>query len=214
LFAVVIVTVDVGSFVFAVVSVFAAALFAAGLVLLATVFAVVFLAVFVAAAVKKLAVGGGVGPPGALAGVGEGTLVAVLTFADVDAGGELVALDGLLRGLDGFGFIDGLLAVDELGRDLEPVEKRCGLLETDAVIDDGVADAGHGELDGGGIFRHGQLQGAELEVGLRTDGVDLGVVVAELAAPEGGGLAAEPVGLDVPAFHVHIRYPPPPPLFR
>jgi hypothetical protein len=106
-----------------------------------------------------------------------------------------------------------LLAINELRGNLEPVENAGSFLEIDAVIDDGVVDAGHGELDGSGIFRRGQLQGSELEVGLGADGVNLGVVVAELAALEGRGLAAEPVGFDVPAVHVHISYFPPPPFY-
>ncbi len=159
--------------------------------------------VLVVTGVRDLGVRGFVAPPGALAGVREGAFVAVLFLADVSAWGEFVALDGLLRGLDRVGCIEFLLAIDELRGNLDAVENGGGLLESDAVIDDGVVDAGHGKLDGGGIFGRGQLQGAVSQVWLGADGVNLGVVVAELAALEDGGLAAEPVGLDVPAFHVH-----------
>ncbi len=180
-------------FVFTIVNVFVV-LFAVGLF-------VVF--VLVIAGVRNLGVRGFVAPPGALAGIGEGTYVAVLFLADVVAGGEFVTCGGLLRGLDRFVCVEFLLAIDELRGNLEPVENGGRLLELDAVIDDGVVDAGHAELDGGGIFGRGQLQGPVLEVGLGADGVNLGVVVAELAVLEGRGLAAEPVGLDVPTFHVH-----------
>jgi hypothetical protein len=177
-------------------------LFAA--VFVAVVFTIVaVVAVLVIAGVRDLGVRGFVAPPGALADSGEGAFVAVLVFADVIAGGELVALGSLLGGLDSVGCIEFLLAIDELRCNLEPVEKGGRLLELDAVIDDGVVDADDGELDGGGIFGRGHLQGAVLEVRLRADGVDLGVVVTELTTSEGGGLAREPVGLDVPAFHVH-----------
>jgi len=110
-------------------------------------------------------------------------------------------------------FVEMLLAIDELGRNLEPVENAGSFLEINAAIDDGVVDAGNGELDGSGIFGRGQLQGSKLKVGLGADGVDLEVVVAKLGVLEGRGPAAEPVGLDVPAYHVHISYLPPPPFF-
>ncbi len=179
-----------------------AAIFVAVVFTIVRVF-VVALFVLDVAGVRDLGVRGFVAPPGALAGVGEGTYIAVRFLADVVAGGELVACGGLLRRLDRFVWIEFQLAIDELRSNLEPVENGGRLLELDAVIDDGIVDAGHGELDGSGIFGRGQLQGAVSQVGFGSDGVNLGVVIAKLAVLEGGGLAAEPVGHNVPAFHVH-----------
>jgi hypothetical protein len=143
--------------------------------------------------------------------IGAGAVFAVVSSgADAFAGGKFVAVGSQLRGLDGFVFIEGLLAIDELRGNLDPVEKGGGFLEVDAFIDDGVVDAGDGELNGGGIFRRGQLQGSEPEVGLGAYSVGLVVVVAETCAREGRGLAAEPVGLDVAANHVHFSTLPPP----
>jgi hypothetical protein len=144
-----------------------------------------------------------------LAGGGEGAFAAVVDVlvAEVLAGGELVACGGLLRGLDGLFLMEVRLGIDETRGNPDPAEKAGGFLEVDAAIDDGVVDAGDGELDCGGIFRRGQLDGAVFEAGLCADGVDFGVVVAEWAVLEGRGLAAEPVGLDVPARLVHIISP-------
>jgi len=186
------------------IAVIAGIIFFAIVIVIVLVIVVVFLVV---AVVKNLAVGGGVTPPGALADGGEGAYVAVFAVADVSAGGEFVALGGLLRGLDGFFFMEVRLGIDETRGNPDPAEKAGGFLEVDAAIDDGVVDAGDGELDCGGIFRRGQLEGAVLEAGLGADGVDFGVVVAEWAVLEGRGLAAEPVGLDVPARLVHIISP-------
>jgi hypothetical protein len=88
--------------------------------------------------------------------IGAGAVFAVVFIgADEFAGGKFVAVGSELRGLDGFVFIEWLFAIDELRGNLEPVEKAGSLLEIEAVVDEGVADAGDGELDGGGIFRHG-----------------------------------------------------------
>jgi len=149
-----------------------------------------------------------------LAGGGAETFAAVFVFVDAFLGGELVAVGSLLRGLDGFFSIEYLLEIDRLRGNLEPVEKAGSFLEIDAAVDDGVADAGDGELDGGSVLRRGQLEGPVLEVRLCADGVGLGMVVAELVAPEGRRLAAEPVDFDVPANHVHVSYSPLPPFFR
>jgi hypothetical protein len=146
--------------------------------------------------------------------VGVGAVFAVVfSGADKIAGSEFVAIGSVLRGLDDFVFVEGLLAIDELRCNLESVEKAGSLLEINEVADQGVADAGDGELYGGGIFRRGQLQRAEPQVGLGAYGVGLVVVVAKAAALEGGGLAAEPVDLDVAANHVHLVTSPTPPLF-
>jgi hypothetical protein len=133
----------------------------------------------------------------------------VVSLADKFAGSKFVAADSLLRGLDGFVYIEVFLTIDKLRRNLDSVEKPGSFLEINAAVDEGVVDAGNGELDGGGIFRHGQLQGSELQVGLGAYSVGFGVVVAEMGAFEGGGLAAEPVGLDVAADHVHFSTLPP-----
>ena len=51
----------------------------------------------------------------------------------------------------------------------------------------------------------GSCSGSKPQVGLLADRVDLGVVVAEPAALEDGGLAAESVCLDVATCHEHER---------
>jgi hypothetical protein len=75
--------------------------------------------------------------------IGAGAVFAVVSIgADEFAGGKFVAVGSQLRGLDGFVFIEWLLAIDELRGNLEPVEKAGSLLEIEAVVDEGVADAG------------------------------------------------------------------------
>ena len=188
------------------IAVIAGIIFFAIVIVIVLVIVVVFLVV---AVVKNLAVGGGVTPPGALADGGEGAFAAVVEVlvAEILAGGQLVACGSLLRGLDGLFLMEVRLGIDETRGNPDPAEKAGGFLEVDAAIDDGVVDARDGELDGGGVFRRGQLEGAVFEVGLGAYGVDFGVVVAEWAVLEGRGLAAEPVGLDVPARLVHISSP-------
>ena len=153
-----------------------------------------------------------VGAAGAEVVVGAvfAVVAVVVSLADKFAGGKFVAADSLLRGLDSFVYIEVFLTIDKLRGNLDPIVQAGSFLEIEAAVDEGVVDAGNGKLDGGGILRHGQLQGSELQVGLGAYGVGFGVVVAEMGAFEGGGLATEPVGLDVAANHVHIGTLPPP----
>ncbi len=101
-----------GSLVFVTICNVAAVLLFAAVIIIVVVFALVVR--LVVGVVERLGVGGGVVPAGALAGVGEWTFVAVFAFADVDAGSKLVACGCLLHGLDGFGVMRVLLAIDEL----------------------------------------------------------------------------------------------------
>ncbi len=202
-FAVVIITGVVA--VFSVVSIFALIIGVVAVVSVVLFIVVIVIVVVVVGDAGNLGTAAFVGPPGALTGGGEGTFVAVFVFANVLSGSEIVAFESQLRGLDGFFFIEVLLAIDELRGDLDACEKTGSFLDVDASIDDGVVDAGHGELDGGGVFRGGQLQGPISQVRLRADGVGLGVVVAKRVFLKGGGPAAESVGSDVPANHVHSR---------
>ncbi len=86
-------------------------------------------------------------------------------LADVVAGGEFVAYRGLLGRLDGLGCIEFLLAIDELRGNLDAVENGGGLLESDAVIDDGIVDAGHGEWMAAGSSGAGNCKGPYLRWG-------------------------------------------------
>lgn len=145
-----------------------------------------------------------VGMDAAGAEVGVGTVVAVVfLIADIVEGSEFGAVWHLLGGLDGLGSVEVLLAINEARGDSETVEKNRGLSQIKAIVDDSFADAGDGELDRGRILGRGEHQGAKPQVGLFADRVDLGVVVAEPTALEDGGLAAEPVGLDVATCHEH-----------
>lgn len=133
--------------------------------------------------------------------VGVGTVVAVVVIvADVSGWSEFLAVHVLFRGLNGSVGILKLISINEVRRDSESDEKSGGFFRVEAAGDDGFVDAGNGELDSGGIFGWRQLQLSKLHVG--GDGVSFGVVVAKLAAFEGGGLALESVDLDVSACHV------------
>lgn len=146
--------------------------------------------------------------PGALGGCSVGTMAAIFVLgADEFAGGQFIAGDVQLGAPDGLVFVEVLFAIDELRGDLHGVKKGCRLLERDAVVDDGVADARERELDGSNVLGRGELQGPILEVRLGAYGVDLGVVVAKLVAGEGRGRAAEAVGFDVATDFDHDGCP-------
>jgi hypothetical protein len=49
-------------------------------------------------------------------------------------GSKFVAVGSVLRGLDGFVFVEGLLAIDELRGNLNPVEKASGRLEVNEAL--------------------------------------------------------------------------------
>ena len=99
--------------------------------------------------------------------------------------------------------------------DLEAVEQETGALGVDLVVGDAEEDLADGELDGGAVFGHG-----EVEVGLvgsaltwvlhrATGGV---VVVAEVFGAEAWAAAAVAVGEDVAALVAfwfgHVVYSP------
>src|SRR6185437_10289424 len=138
--------------------------------------------------------------------VGVGTLVALLVIvADVVEGSEFVAVVAFFGGLDDFVWVDELAAFNEVRGDLEFGEEDGSFFQIDAAGEDGVVDEGDGELDGGGVFGGRELEGEESGVGwLGADGMGFGVVVTKLVAAEGGGPAAESVGLDVAACHEHL----------
>ena len=87
--------------------------------------------------------------------------------------------------------------------DLEAVEEEAGAARVDLVAGDAAEDFSDGELDGGAVFGHG-----EVEVGLLgsalvwvLDGAAGGVVVvAEVFVAEAGAAAAVAVGEDVAAL--------------
>jgi hypothetical protein len=140
--------------------------------------------------------------------VGVETVVAFLVIvADIIEWSEFGAVGGLLGGLDGVGRVKELLAINEVRGNSETVKKCDGLSEIEATVDDGIVDAGNGELDGGRILGRGEEERSEPQKRLCADRVDLGVVVAEPAALEGGGLAPESVGLDVATCHEHVVSP-------
>jgi hypothetical protein len=133
----------------------------------------------------------------------EAVVAFLFIFANIIEWSELGSVSGLLGGLDGFVCVEGLIAINEAGGNFESAEKSGSLFEIDAATNDGIVDAGNGELDGGGIFGRGKLQRSQLEVRVGAGGVSFGMVVAKLAAFQSGGLTAESVGLDVATQHEH-----------
>src|SRR5579859_2403291 len=108
--------------------------------------------------------------------VGVETVVAFLVIvADIIDRGEFGAVWGLLGGLDGLVRVEELLAINELRGNSETVEKNRSLSQIETAIDDGIVDAGNGELDGGRILGRRKLQRSKPQVRLGADGVDLGV---------------------------------------
>jgi len=72
---------------------------------------------------------------------------------------------------------------DMLRGDLQAVEEDAGAFGIDATVEKGVVDFRDGEQDGGGALGRRKRQGAEPVVA--TEGVHLGVKVAEVLFPEG-----------------------------
>lgn len=142
------------------------------------------------------------GAEAAGAAVGEGAFGAVLVIVAAGVfGGEFFALRIDFGSGNCAGFVEVAFAVDELRGDPESAEKSGGLGQVEMAEEDGLVDARDGELDGGGVFGGGQHERPEFLVD--SDGVGFGMEVAEMTAFEGRGFAAESVGFDVPAFHVH-----------
>ena len=162
----------------------------------------IFFVVFFFVVVVDVVVAFVAGAEAAGAAVGEGTFGAVLVIVAAGVfGGEFFAFRSNFGGGNGAGFVEVAFAVDELRGDPESFEQKGGFGEIEMAEEDGFVDAGDGELDGGGIFRDGQHKRPELLV--NGDDVGFGVEVAKVTAFERWGFAAESVGLDVPAFHVH-----------
>jgi hypothetical protein len=149
--------------------------------------------VFLGEAVEELAhdAAGALGL-GELSGWGEEALFGV--------GGDV--FDGLV----GFfaGVACGLGLAGEVGAgDLQAVEEEAGAARVDLVAGDAAEDLADGELDGGAVFGHGEVE--EDGAGLALAGVLHGsaggvVVVAEVFSAQAWAAAAVAVGEDVAAL--------------
>jgi hypothetical protein len=145
------------------------------------------------------------GTDAAGAEAGVETVVAIFFIvADIFGWSEFGAVRGLLGRLDSSGRVEKPFAVNEERGDSETGEETRGFFQIEATADDGVVDAGDGEVDGGRIFGCRELQRSKPQVRLGADGVSFGVVVAERSALERRGLAAKSVGLDVATGHEHV----------
>jgi hypothetical protein len=86
--------------------------------------------------------------------------------------------------------------------DLQAVEEETGALGVDLVVGDTEEDLADGELDGGAVFGHGEVEGVAVFAGARilyraAGGV---VVVAEVFSAQAWAAAAVAVGEDVAAL--------------
>ena len=88
------------------------------------------------------------------------------------------------------------------GGDLERVEEEAGAARVDVVGGDAAEDFADGELDGGAVFGHGEIEGGATGAAMfgPGDGLAGGVMeVAEGLGAEAGRAAAAAVGVDVAA---------------
>jgi len=128
--------------------------------------------------------------------------------ADDQLGSELFAVVGDGDGFDGTAGDEGARASNLRG-DLEAVDEKPGALIVEPSGAELAENLGERELDGAPVFEHGDVDGL-VGAGFhaRIVLVDVDVEVAICLAFERRRLAAEPVGLDVPALLVHDVYPP------
>ena len=86
--------------------------------------------------------------------------------------------------------------------DLEAVEEETGALGVDLVVGDAEEDLADGELDGGAVFGHGEVEGVAVFAGARVLDRAAGgvVVVAEVFLAQAWAAAAVAVGEDVAAL--------------
>ena len=115
-------------------------------------------------------------------------------------GGDL--FDGLWGFFAGIACRLGGLAGEVGAGYLEAVEEEAGSLGVDLVVGDAEEDLADGELDGGAVFGHGEVEGVAVLAGARilygaAGGV---VVVAEIFLAQAWAAAAVAVGEDVAAL--------------
>ena len=146
-----------------------------------------------------------------------------LGLGELGCGGE-EALFGVCGDLfdrlwDGFvgvlALAGGFGVAREVGAgDLQAVEEETGALGVDLVVGDTEEDLADGELDGGAVFGHGEVEGVAVFAGARVLDWAAGgvVVVAEVFLAQAWAAAAVAVGEDVAALVAfwlgHLGTPP------
>jgi hypothetical protein len=143
-----------------------------------------------------------------------------LGLGELGLGGEeaLFGVGGdLFYGLRGFfaGIARRLggLAGEVVAGYLEAVEEETGSLGVDLIVGDAEEDLADGELDGGAVFGHGEVEGVAVFAGARVrDRAAGGVVVAKVFLAQAWAAAAVAVGEDVAALVAfwlgHLGTPP------
>jgi hypothetical protein len=143
-----------------------------------------------------------------VAGVAFIAASAVAGFADFLFRGQLIAFVGDGHGADKFGGRMEGFAIDILRGDLDGVEEQAGVARIKAGAEVSRCDLVDGNLDGGGILQHGEIDVIPDGAFGFGHGMHAGVEITVSRLAESRRLASSSVGFDMTAKIVH-RIPPP-----